>query len=211
MRATASKRRRLRCTMSRCGVEGRRAMIDETLNDAEHRMQSAVDGARPRPRHRAHGPRAAGARRDAEGRVLRHADAAEPDGDDQRAGAAPDHDPAVGQDASSAPSRRRSRSPTWASRRRTTATSSASSSRSYRRPAQGAGEGRAQEGRGRARRRPQRAPRLARPPAQGPARQADLGRRRAARAGRGCRRSPTSTSPRSTGTARRRKQELLEV
>ena len=56
-----------------------------------------------------------GARRAPQGRVLRHPDAAQPDGDDQRAGAAPDHDPAVGSRRSSAPSRRRSRSRTWAS------------------------------------------------------------------------------------------------
>ena len=179
-------------------------MIDETLKDAEHRMQSAVERARPRTRRRPHRPRTPVAGRDPEGRLLRHADAPEPDGDHQRARAPPDHHPAVGQDAA-----RRHRKGDPEVRPRPDADQRRQHHpprhpAAHRRPPQGTGEAGPQEGRGRARRRPQRPPRLAGPPPQGAARQDDHRRRRAPRAGAPAEDHRQATSPKSTSTGTRK-------
>ena len=96
---------------------------DLALVRDEAREQHGEVAAQParRPPEGAHRARQHGAARRHPGRLLRHADAAQPAREPDRPRSAPDRDLALRQGLDSRPSRRRSRSPISASRRRTTA------------------------------------------------------------------------------------------
>ena len=176
-------------------------MSSEILADADHKMARAVEVMERDFQGDPDRPRLDRARRAHPRRVLRHVDAAQPAGRDQRPGAAPDRHPALG------PRRpRRDREGDHEERHRPDA-----QRRRHGRPAQhpaahrGASQGprpsRPQADGGGAGRDPQPAPRCRRPAQEGGARRRASAPTRRTASSRSCRRRPTGTSPRSIASA----------